>query len=57
VTLNGISLAGDLVGLARNLGEIIKEPSQQAKPKTVHERKRAIGQKQDDHEQKYELTM
>ncbi len=34
-------------------------PAQAPKPKTVHERKRAIGQKQDDHEQEqtYDMTM
>jgi len=35
------------------------EPELPVKPKTVHERKRGIGQKQDDHEQaqEYELSM
>ena len=32
------------------------EPEQQPKLKTVHERKRGIGQKQDDHEQEYGQT-
>jgi len=53
---NGLYLAGDIARLARNLGEMSGEPEQQPKLKTVHERKRGIGQKQDDHEQEYGQT-
>ncbi len=55
----GLHLAGDIAGLARNLGEMSDAPVAGPKPKTVHERKQAIGQKQDDHEQEqtYEMTM
>jgi len=57
--INGLSVAADLAGLARNLCEMSGEPELPVKPKTVHERKRGIGQKQDDHEQaqEYELSM
>ena len=57
--INGLSVAADLAGLARNLCEMNGEPDQPVKPKTVHEHKRDIGQKQDVHEQaqEYELSM
>jgi len=46
---SGLSIAGDLAGLARNLGEMSGEPEQPLQSKVVHEHKRGLGQKQDDH--------
>ncbi len=53
----GLSLAADIAGLARNLGEMSEEAPQPRRPRIVHERKRAVGQKQDDHEQEHQQTM
>lgn len=53
----GLPIAADLAGLARNLCEMSGEPEQLVKPKAVHERKRSIGQKQDDYGHEQGISM
>jgi len=57
VAVDGLHIASDVVRLAHNLNKMSDESPMPLKPKAVHERKRAIGQKRDDREREHELTI